>query len=202
MPLPDDIELKGEKGFEGEAPPGESSGFGGGGEMGFMKICGTVGFSHLIRNDQGGRLHSREEAMNDFPKPPLADAGNIFINRNNPREMNTARLRLILPDNLDLGVIDDEAARAFLHFAICDNLLTCGDDFGHKGHVKPTAGDFPRAEDTTGAIHDHRLIKAGLSEALRPAIDYPTDQADRFRRRLAGKAVEVAAIFVTLGKMN
>ncbi len=46
--LPDDVELDGEEGLEGEAAAGGFSGFGGGGEMGFEEVGGAVCFRNGV----------------------------------------------------------------------------------------------------------------------------------------------------------
>ena len=108
---------------------------------------------------------------------------------------------VILAYYFDLRVVDDEAAGAFLHLAVGDDLLAGCDDLGHERHVEPTAGDFSRSEDPAIPVHDDGFVETGFAEAFCAGVDHATGEANWFRGWLAGEAVELPPVFVAFREM-
>ncbi len=138
--------------------------------------------------------------MDGFAEAALVDSGNVPVDRDDAVEVD--RFLLVLADDLDLRVVDDEPPALFLHFSIGDHLLAGGDDLGHEGHVEPAAGDFPGAEDPTGAVHDDGLVETRFTEALGARVDHAAVEADGLAGRQGGEGIELAAILVAFGEMG
>ncbi len=124
--------------------------------------CGGDGVGEG-EGDGGGVV---EEVVDEGAEAALGEAGDVFVDGYDAVEVDGLGGVVFLVDDFDFRVIDDEAAGLFLHFAVGDDLLAGGDDFGDEGHVEPAEGDFAGAEDAAGAVHDDGLVEAGFSEAF------------------------------------
>ncbi len=169
--------------------------------MGFQKVGFPVGSGDGV-GEIVGIADGNDGLMDDFAEPALVDAGNVPVDRHDAVEVDGFGFILILAQDFEFRVVDDQPAALLLYFSVGDDLMPGGDDFRHEGHVEPAAGDFPRAENPAGTIHDDGLVKTGFSETLGPGIDHAAGEADGFRGGLVGKTVELPAVLVSFREMR
>ena len=109
----------------------------------------------------------------------------------------------IVLDDLEVGVIDDDAALAFLRLAVDDEPMPHREDLGEVGHVEP-AQDKTIAEEVPadGLDRDLETTPPLPAPEEAAAIAHEDVEADRLLHAAFGETVEARAILMPPGKMG
>ena len=199
---PDDVELELEKLFQREPAAGQLRLIQRFRKMRhFQRGRSRLVSVHFVVQREGVRIALQQQQMDDFPQPPLGDSGDVFVNGNNPFEMDRGII-IALPDDFEFRMIDDEPSVGILHFSINDHLVSRCHEFLDERHVEPAAGHFSRTEHPTRTVHDDHFVKAPAGpEVFESGIDHRAAKADRIRGWLVRKSIEPAAVLVAFRQM-